>query len=412
MRLRIKQANRYPIAVTAALLTVLSATINICCRFPKKAYLDKGEFEKWFVESGDNVGYNMLYAASNGIDSIVRSIRHESVCGKGRVILKDSAGDDYIVGFMTPPVIRGDTVYPCVIYLHGGTGTERRDKGDSAYLMLDMLADSMELFLVSPSADRKAPWWSGTGLRRILQTLRYFTLHYPIDAKKVFLVGVSDGATGCWAAANTIAAPFAGFIAISGFGGLLPQLGMELFPENLMQRPIYNVNAGKDRLYPIAVVNRFLDYMEERGVNVKRKVYPDEEHGFDYRFKEAASLCGIIRNWSLGIDSCCFRWKGNLSYPALINHIAENEPEPNTESFSVHGFYRSDTFFIYSSGLRRIKLYFQHDDVCMRHSLFLINDKKRRFIKPIKNDKKMKLFLMKQLCFPNIPEMVFYSIEL
>jgi hypothetical protein len=41
-----------------------------------------------------------------------------------------------------------------------------------------------------------------------------------------------------------------------------------------MQRPIYNVNAGRDRLYPIDMVEKFLDAMEREGVGVMRRTYP------------------------------------------------------------------------------------------------------------------------------------------
>ena len=187
--------------------------------------------------------------AAGTLDGAIRSMRSQSAAGDmlGEW-LTDSAQQPYRVGFSTPRRVAADTTYPLIIYLHGGTGSERNDKGDSAFTMLKDLADTFRLFLASPSANRYTPWWSPAGLSRVLQTLRFMTLHYPVNPDKVFLAGVSDGATGCYAAANTIPGPFAGFIAISGFGGMLPQVGMELVPGNLMQRPIYNVNAGLDRI--------------------------------------------------------------------------------------------------------------------------------------------------------------------
>jgi acetyl esterase/lipase len=363
------------------------------------------------VGTGGNPSPDLYRATVSHIVSIVAAIRRQSPSGNRRVVLKDTAGSDYSVGYLTPAVIRHDTTYPCIIYLHGGIGSTRSDKGDSAYLMLDMLADSMELFLASPSANRWTPWWSPAGLSRILQTLRYMTLHYPINPDKVFLAGVSDGATGCWAAANSIASPFAGFIAVSGFGGMLPQLGMTLNPENLMQRPIYNVNAGNDRLYPIAAVNQFLDFMEQGGVGVRRMIYPDEEHGFDYRFKEASTLCGIIRDWSLPHGNG-FRWKSSAAYPAVVGHCIAVERVGDASSFFVQGFCRSDTFFLHSTGLRRLQMYFDADDRCMQQVVFIINDKKSRHYKAITSNREMELLLMKQRCFPVIVEGLFFSIPL
>jgi pimeloyl-ACP methyl ester carboxylesterase len=132
---------------------------------------------------------------------------------------------------------------------------------------------------------------------RVLQAVRFMALHYPVDPDRVVLAGVSDGATGVYAVANAACAPFAGFIAVSGFGGMLPAFGMPLVAGNLMQRPIYNVNAGRDRLYPLDRVNEFLDRLRDQGVEVLRKEYPDEEHGFDYRDREWEAMAGLLRRW-------------------------------------------------------------------------------------------------------------------
>ena len=98
--------------------------------------------------------------------------------------------------------------------------------------------------------------------------------------------------------------------------------GMQLFSENIMQRPIYNVNAGKDHLYPLESVNKFLDYMEQKGVNVKRKVYLDRKHGFDFRFEEFGNLCEIIRTWKRPSHQTIF-WRFVPGYPNLPVNITE-----------------------------------------------------------------------------------------
>lgn len=275
---------------------ILSISLFSSCHSQKKNFT-VNDFQAWFTNPTAVVTAELASTPLGAIDSFVKVIRKESVNGSVIDSLTDSAGAVYKLGFCTPKKIRPDTLYPLVIYLHGGTGTQINTKGEMAYDMLLPLADSMQLFLASPSGSRNARWWDATGLYRILQTVRYMTMHYPIDPDKIFLAGVSDGATGCWAAANSISGPFAGFFAISGFGGMLPSIGTELYPENIRQRPIYSVNAGKDRLYSIDMVNQFLDYMVSKGVPVIRKIYPDEEHGFDYREKEFGTICTFLRTW-------------------------------------------------------------------------------------------------------------------
>ncbi len=261
------------------------------------APLSVSEVKNWYLNptttgTAELAGYNIL-----SIDTQLASCRSLQ-CGAFTDSLVDTSGNSWILGYKTPDAFTADKKYPLVVYLHGGTGVTVNNKGEKAYEMLSGLIDSMPLFLASPSANRTTRWWSSSGLYRILQTVRYMKLHYPVDESKVFLAGVSDGAAGCWAAANCINGLFAGFIAISGYGGIVPSAGIDLTPVNISQRPIYSINGGNDQLYPLDIVTGFLDYMQKQGVNITRSIHPDEAHGFDYREKESGALCRILRSWS------------------------------------------------------------------------------------------------------------------
>jgi len=217
------------------------------------------------------------------------------------VTVNDSDGTPYTLGIGLPHRFERGRAYPLIIYLHGGIGTEISTKGERAWEMLGGLRDSIDIIIASPSGNRFAPWWSHRGTNRIIHAVNYVETMYAVDTKKVFLAGVSDGATGCYAAASALggSGPFAGYFAVSGFGGMLPNLGVQLSIENLKKRPIYNVNGGKDRLYPIEAVNAFVDYLRENGVPITSNVYLDEEHGFDYKEREYYELISRIKEWSL-----------------------------------------------------------------------------------------------------------------
>jgi acetyl esterase/lipase len=342
------------------------------------------------------------------------AIRSRADTGTVRVWLTDSAGLRYCLGYATPHDRAHDTAgtaYPLIIYLHGGIGTERNDKGDSAFLMLTALADTFKLFLASPSANRFAPWWSPIGLSRILQTLRFMTLRYPVDPRKVFLAGVSDGATGCYAAANTICAPFAGFIAVSGFGGMLPMLGMQLAPGNLMQRPIYNVNAGLDHIYPVENVKEFVRLLQEQGVGIISKIYPDEKHGFDYRGKEMGTLANLIRTWSLPSASG-LSWTFIKGFPNLPPHCCDWTLA--ADDASVNAFWRHDTLIIRAEGLQTLTASFPDipsgEKIACR---ILSGDEKPRvrIFAPIKIRGPQRLQFMVKRCFPWFGKEYIYTIK-
>jgi Predicted esterase len=338
--------------------------------------LDTEHFSRWFVNSTENT-IDTLSAFKIPIgawDSLTNVTKKAAVSSSGifTAVLNDSSNSAYTLGWKTPSIIRQDTAYPLIIYLHGGIGSPLTTKGEKAYEMLMPLADTFSMFLASPSGNRYAPWWSAAGLYRIMQTLRYMTLHYPINPDKIFLAGVSDGATGCYAVANTLCSPFAGFIAVSGFGGMLPQVGMQLFPTNLMQRPFYNVNAGKDRIYPYEEVNKFLDWLINNGVSVERKAYPDELHGFDYRGKEFGKLASLIRTWSRPHGNRSISWTFSPGIPNSPDNIISWKLSKESPVSHVNAFWRNDTLQIKSQGISELIVCFPGLDndninVCMNN---------------------------------------------
>jgi pimeloyl-ACP methyl ester carboxylesterase len=339
-----------------AIFLCLCGIFGGCSEKPLPA-ASEGDIVNYFVNasSGARLKLAAMICDSATIASAFRSARGTSAMGMRKEWLNDTAGNSYCLGYLTPAAIAPDTTYPLIIYLHGGIGSPRNDKGDSAFRMLADLADTFKLFLASPSGNRYTPWWSAGGLYRILQTLRFMSLHYPINPDKVFLAGVSDGATGCYAAANTIPAPFAGFIAVSGFGGMLPMVGMPLDPGNLKGRPIYNVNAGHDRIYPIETVTEFVRALQEQGVPVLSKVYPDEFHGFDYRAKEMGTLANFVRSWSRPVQNR-ISWTFIDGFPNCPGNILECKPAAPEAQLSA--LWSRDSLVLRWKGIDSVSLYF------------------------------------------------------
>lgn len=318
------------------------------------------DFEKWYLNPDTRISKSLAFIASSAFDSLRNVFREKSCTGQVTDTLLDSSGISYVCGLRTPANFDKKSLYPMVIYLHGGTGTELNNKGENAYEMLLPLADSMAIFLASPSANRDARWWSPDGFYRILQTVRYMSLHYPIDPDRIFLAGVSDGATACWAVANCASSPFAGFFAISGFGGMLPSLGIELHTQNLTSRPIYNINAGNDRLYPLEAVNQFLDYIESKQVPVIRKVYPEENHGFAYRDQEFGTLCTFLRTWKKP-SFTGFSWTFTPGLPNKPPFILKWEIDGVYDKRYIIGTVQHDTLVVQARGISNITIRIPED---------------------------------------------------
>ncbi|MBD3390672.1 MAG: hypothetical protein GF410_01515 [Chitinivibrionales bacterium] len=326
------------------------------------------------------------------------------------VMLADKQDTRYALGILPPETFHEDSLYPLVIYLHGGVGTHKVTKGEDAYQMFAPLADSLALFVASPSANRIVPWWSARGLERILRALRYMSLQYPIDPDRVVLAGVSDGATGCWAAASAIPGPFAGFIAVSGFGGMLPRLNTPVIPANLRQRPIYNVNAGKDHLYPIEYVNSFLDRLVEEGVDVRRKVYPDAKHGFDYREQELGTLAGLVRSWRRPRRTSV-AWTIVPGLPNVADNLLSWTSAPGGQGPAfIRARFDDAVLTVRADGIERAVLTLGNTPE--GETRLVVNDGPPRAIKPQSPDTSELLRMIQHTCFPRTVDFLVYSIDI
>ncbi len=330
--------------------------------------------------------------------------------GQGSVRLVDPDGAAYTVGCVTPQPLEPNTRYPLLIYLHGGLGNATDSKGERAYEMMLPLSDSLPLLLASPTATRTAPWWSTAGLERILQTLRYMSLHYPVDPARVILAGVSDGATGCYAAANAIPAPFAGFIAVSGFGGMLPSLGIPLAPGNLMQRPIYNVNGDKDHLYPARAVHRFLDKLEKQGVGVIRAHYADEGHGFDYRDRELPRLAQLVRSWRRPAQRRGIAWRVLSEMPNRADNLISWRTQENLAGLpAINAYWDKGRLVVSSLGVKRFTFAARRAE---RPPVVVANGRAEERCRDISSQVHAQLAAAQQSCFPGLTECAVYSVNI
>jgi pimeloyl-ACP methyl ester carboxylesterase len=374
-----------PILFPIKFLLLAGSVFFLCCHnqitMPPCAV---DQLARWFINPSPALS-DSLYSykfIENKLDSLLPAAKKENAghCGTFTSICTDTFGAGYTIGWKTPVAIRFDTLYPLIIYLHGGTGTSKTNKGEIAYDMLSALADTFSLFMASPSANRDTPWWSAGGISRILQTVRFMTLRYPINPEKIFLAGVSDGATACYAAANTISSPFAGFIAVSGYGGMLFSLGMKLYPQNLMQRPIVNINAGLDHIYPIVEVRKFIAWLEQNGVSVEYREYPDEKHGFDYRAKEYGNIARFLRTWSRPTNVLSVSWTFVPGFPNNTDNCEQWTPIANTAEQTINGFWTKDTLRLKTKGLSSVVLSF--GEIKNREAFISVNGSVVRKLSP------------------------------
>jgi len=162
--------------------------------------------------------------------------------------------------------------------LHGGVMRDDDSlRGDGTV----RLAGDEQIYIM-PSGWRDAPWWSDqqtASLRAILEDVKR---DYNVDENRVFLSGVSDGATGLYYIATHDTTPYAALLPLNGHYLVLRSPELELrssiFLNNLRNKPFFVVNGGRDPLYPTSIVEPSLGHLSRNGVRLTYQPQPDAGH--------------------------------------------------------------------------------------------------------------------------------------
>jgi dienelactone hydrolase len=160
---------------------------------------------------------------------------------------------------------------PLHIYLHGGVGFSGKKISVNAKNNLKRLRIDNTIS-VYPSAWKSAKWWHEVQPKNILKIIKELKSEYNIDDNRVFIHGVSDGASGTYYYASHIPTPFAGFVALIGSPRVLSDknntYGTTFIP-NFINKPIFALNTKKDHLFPSSSVKSFFERVNTLGGDVR-----------------------------------------------------------------------------------------------------------------------------------------------
>ncbi|HLK48101.1 MAG TPA: hypothetical protein VKT49_08205 [Bryobacteraceae bacterium] len=169
--------------------------------------------------------------------------------------------------------------YQVRFQLHGGIGgrTDNRPRGNGE---IGALSGAEQIYVL-PYAWTDAPWWSDDQVANLSAIVDALKRTYNIDENRVVVAGVSDGATGAYYIGMRDTTPYASFLPLNGFIAVLTSNDIDdggIFPGNLRNKPIFVVNGGRDRLYPISIVEPYTKHLMSGGVEIDYHPQPDGEH--------------------------------------------------------------------------------------------------------------------------------------
>ena len=171
---------------------------------------------------------------------------------------------------------------PLVLWLHGGMGSPRRDKGLTAMQALKPFLKEGSYYLASPSAYEGEEWTTPAGLRHIEAVLDSLQKIFPVKMDSLIIVGVSDGSLGAfYYAAGGKHRPLR-FLLFSVYPQLL------LTEEDLVEVPAFQTTrwdvfqGGRDALFPADEVFPFLNNWRGTNPRVRLHLFPEGEHDFNW----------------------------------------------------------------------------------------------------------------------------------
>lgn len=151
---------------------------------------------------------------------------------------------------------------------------------------------------VMPSGWADAEWWHGIQIDNILRLVDRLKRRYNVDESKIYLTGISDGGTGVYFMAMREPTLWSAFLPLNGSVKVLGNRDVradgDLFVRNLVNKPFFIVNGGRDPLYPVAHVQTHVDLFTRLGVPLVFRPQPNAGHDTSWWPSERAPFEAFV----------------------------------------------------------------------------------------------------------------------
>lgn len=271
----------------ASLLALVGAVAGATYQAPSAAKVDAAFGTFFDARSASETGAAIEQIVASGIgvdDARARLTRGRVYSGTvPRGVVQASYRSDSVEYFYTldvPQTYDPARAYQVRVQLHGGVG--RIEASAPPRTGSNGRLAGAEQIYVMPYAWRSAPWWSRQQTDNLRTVLDAVKRAYNVDENRVVLSGVSDGGTGAYFTAMRDTTPYASFLPLNGFI-LVLQSEMsdadgDVFPNNLVNKPMFVVNGGRDPLYPTSIVGPYVDHLAKGGVDITYRPQPNAAH--------------------------------------------------------------------------------------------------------------------------------------
>jgi hypothetical protein len=248
--------------------------------------------------------------------------------------------------------------YQVRVHLHGGVARpEPLQRGNG----IGPLAGGEQIY-VMPIGWAAATWWTERQLENLRAIVDIVKRTYNVDENRVVVAGVSDGGTGAYYVAMRDTTPYASFLPLIGALAVLrnPSTGAEgeLFPNNLLNKPLFIVNAGRDRLYPTGSVEPYINHLRKGGAELTYLPQPDGGHNIEWWPGVKDAFESFVRDHPRNPFPTRLTWETDLAEGTTRAHWividALSNPRPTEPLPDLNDFPTRPTpsFGVRSNGMR------------------------------------------------------------
>jgi hypothetical protein len=243
---------------------------------------------------GEKYGAAEIRAAAKGMAFKAPKLPEKSEANPNQLLgfrVPCPDGNARVVFVSLPEGYDGSKPMALLVILHGGVSGQPAGAAQGMMnAMLEMLPDAAArkdtiYMSLAAEADKFGPdsmWWRPGGIANINAATASAQHTFNIDENRVFALGMSDGASGCYGLASRSPDAFAGFFPWVGNPLVPPSDGVSTWYENFVGQNIYAVNGGKDTLYPGAEMKKLIDAANAKGAKIEFKLYDEAGHNMSY----------------------------------------------------------------------------------------------------------------------------------
>ena len=279
-------SSRTVLLVTVVWVLAVSPSIRSQDAVPERLTAAVGAFWGATSDAQRSAAADALEALSVPFEDVVAALRvrrtYSADAETGRLLMtrsnRDGLEHPYVV--YIPDAYDPSKSYPVRVYLHGGVMRPLGDDGTwwrtpEPYVRTDSI-------VVFPASWPESLWWQASQVENLRGVLNDIKRVYNVDENRVYLLGMSDGATGAFYHAFKATTAWAAFLSFHGHPGVLanPSTNVDgqMHVTNLLNKPLLVVNGGRDRLYPLEAVAPFIELFETADVPVDFHGLPEAGH--------------------------------------------------------------------------------------------------------------------------------------